>query len=190
MASSTGRWRGSTSTSRSCIVTYTSTGWWFICCLWEGRCTNMFILIIQIKLTLRVMHLRSEWCILFSFYSLIWEALSTLNIQISLKDLQRTGSSWEPCQRKCPAYMGMNGPEGPPAKWYQTNQWDNTYKVFSTYFEIPTHNVSLMANIMLWIFRYFLLQHCCCCGKIFEWIFLIDQFDWCSLTMVHYKEKK
>lgn len=82
-------------------------------------------------------------------YSQVSETLSILNIQIFTKDLQRTDNSWEPCQRKCPAYMGMNGPEGPPAKWYQISQSDNTYKIHSTYFTIPTHNVSLMANTVL-----------------------------------------
>lgn len=73
--------------------------------------------------------------------SLCWpiaQALSILNIQISLKDLQRRGSSWEPCQRKCPVCMGLNGPEGPPAKWYQTVRY--MYSMSSISFEC-THTI-------------------------------------------------
>lgn len=48
--------------------------------------------------------------------------LSILNTQMSLKGLQKTGNNWGPCQRRCPVYTAQNGPEEPPAKWYQTFQ--------------------------------------------------------------------
>lgn len=72
-------------------------------------------------LALRGLHWKSLRCVVLNLYRQVCHPPSILNIQISLEDFQRTGSSWEPCQKRCRASTERNAPEGPPAKWYQTN---------------------------------------------------------------------